>query len=545
MACGGKGGGASAPPPPPPAPSNLSYPNILATVNGAVSAAPSVTGTVTSYALVSPSPALPGGLLFDSSTGAITGAMTSAQAPALYTLQASNAGGTASTTFYLGANPAGGPAIAAFAAAQPTVAAGVATTLFWSQTGAVSLSIDQGVGDVSGATWARVRPAATTTYVLTASDGEGLQSWSLATVQVSGPVTYARTLAKTSLLDVALNATSLMGSNKIFLTGGYSTKTWIYDIPSGQASAGPATAVSHQEGASVTLPDGLNLLVLGGVDSSLGSVTATVERVTLGPDGNFTVRAMTPLLRARANFSATLLPDGRILVAGGQTAGTTATAAIEIYDPQGNAGQGSTTPLAATLPQPSLAHRAVYSGGKVYLIGGNSGLNTLVTQVQIVDPVAGTAVPGAAMATLAMSFGLAELGNGKYLVAGGQTIVSGSGAVTPNAYVFDPAGNGGSGSFTPAGGLNVARQSFELTRLADGTILAAGGALSSSTGGSVIGSLEIFDPSANGGAGAFTLLSATMAAARETNPAMMPDGRVLLPGGYRPGINSSIAEIFS
>ena len=71
LACGGKGGGASAPPPPPPAPSNRSYPNILATVNGGVSAAPSVTGTVTSYALVSPSPALPAGLRFDSSTGAI------------------------------------------------------------------------------------------------------------------------------------------------------------------------------------------------------------------------------------------------------------------------------------------------------------------------------------------------------------------------------------------------------------------------------------------------------------------------------------------
>ena len=65
------------------------------------------------------------------------------------------------------------PVISAFSASPPAVSAGNSSTLSWTVTNAVSLSIDHGVGDVSGLTSKSVTPGATTTYLLTATSPGG------------------------------------------------------------------------------------------------------------------------------------------------------------------------------------------------------------------------------------------------------------------------------------------------------------------------------------------------------------------------------------
>ena len=64
------------------------------------------------------------------------------------------------------------PAILAFAARPASVIAGRPSWLSWEVTEATAVSIDQGVGPVSG-TSVTVSPAATTTYTLTASNVAG------------------------------------------------------------------------------------------------------------------------------------------------------------------------------------------------------------------------------------------------------------------------------------------------------------------------------------------------------------------------------------
>jgi uncharacterized protein YkwD len=64
--------------------------------------------------------------------------------------------------------PAGAPAIAAFSASPSSIAAGQSSLLAWSISGATSISISGGVGDVSTVTSKSVSPAQTTTYTLTA-----------------------------------------------------------------------------------------------------------------------------------------------------------------------------------------------------------------------------------------------------------------------------------------------------------------------------------------------------------------------------------------
>lgn len=99
QACGG--GGGDDPPPQqqaPPPPSALSYasPQTFAVGTAITPLSPTVTGSVTSYAVA---PVLPAGLTLDSATGAIAGTPTAPAATADYTVTASNAGG--STTFAL------------------------------------------------------------------------------------------------------------------------------------------------------------------------------------------------------------------------------------------------------------------------------------------------------------------------------------------------------------------------------------------------------------------------------------------------------------
>jgi hypothetical protein len=104
-ACGG--GESEAPPPSPPTPpSGLSYPapqNYVFTVGTTIIPMyPSVTGTVTTYAIA---PALPPGLSMNID-GVILGTPTAATATTTYTARAINGGGNATTTLIITVNPA-------------------------------------------------------------------------------------------------------------------------------------------------------------------------------------------------------------------------------------------------------------------------------------------------------------------------------------------------------------------------------------------------------------------------------------------------------
>jgi uncharacterized repeat protein (TIGR01451 family) len=83
------------------APSGLSYSpsNISGTVGTAIANVnPAVAGTVSSYAI---DPALPPGLLFNTTTGEISGTPSAVSPSAMYTVTANNSGGFATTTVTL------------------------------------------------------------------------------------------------------------------------------------------------------------------------------------------------------------------------------------------------------------------------------------------------------------------------------------------------------------------------------------------------------------------------------------------------------------
>jgi hypothetical protein len=89
-----------------------------------------------------------------------------------YVLTATNTFGTSTAAATVTVAPANPPVISAFLANPATVGPGIKTTLRWATNGATTVTIDHGVGTVTGNS-VTVSPTAATTYTLTATNGAG------------------------------------------------------------------------------------------------------------------------------------------------------------------------------------------------------------------------------------------------------------------------------------------------------------------------------------------------------------------------------------
>jgi hypothetical protein len=226
------------------------------------------------------------------------------------------------------------------------------------------------------------------------------------------------------------------------------------------------------------------------------------------------------LLQPRSYHTATLLNDGKVLVAGGFDAGGASSATAESYDP----GTGNFTSV-GNLPSKSAGHTATLlscscaSNGKVLLVGGGNA------SAGLYDPStrAWTATGGNAGNR---SFHTATtLSNGKVLLVGGA---DGSGKALGSSVIFDPA----SGSFANGPSLGVARERHVAIRLGDGRVLVAGGRAKlgdydADDGQDVFASAEIYNPVT----GTFTAAGNMVAGRFGASAVLLADGRVLVAGG--------------
>lgn len=221
---------------------------------------------------------------------------------------------------------------------------------------------------------------------------------------------------------------------------------------------------------------------------------------------------------ARVWHTATLLRNGKVLVAGGGVAGEIGTA--ELYDPA--TGSWRTT---GSLQRARAFHTAtLLANGKVLIAGGTANSGGTQASAELYDPATGTWT-----LTGSMNFGreyhtATLLQNGKVLVTGG---------FEARAELYDPA----TGLWSTTGLASTRRADHEATPLQDGRVLVTGG-----RGINSIASAEIYDPTSG-------LWSATgsMAAARAQHPAtLLPNGKVLVSGGfdYANGRPIASAELF-
>ncbi len=233
---------------------------------------------------------------------------------------------------------------------------------------------------------------------------------------------------------------------------------------------------------------------------------------------------------ARDGPTAAALADGRILVAGGAPGLLSPVASAELY----NQATGLFAPTGSMAIARSFAGSARLPDGKVLVAGGGDGGLSATSSAELYDPAAGTFSTTDSMDTARSAPAVAPLPGGRVLVAGGFAGGLG-GMYLATAEVYDPATNVFS---TLPNSMTTPRSGAVAAPLPDGKVLIAGGF----DGTSYLSSAEIFDPATNtfssSGIGSMGSIRSVAAAAP------MWDGRVLVAGGYNGAGNVNTAEAF-
>jgi uncharacterized protein YecT (DUF1311 family) len=183
----------------------------------------------------------------------------------------------------------------------------------------------------------------------------------------------------------------------------------------------------------------------------------------------------------RCNFTATLLLDGRVLIAGGCDEVGNNTRDAELYDP----ATGRFTATGRLVTARSYHTATLMQNGKVLIVGGGKGDEP--ARAEIYDPATGVfSVSGAPQSSFS-SHTATLLPNGKVLVVGGEHWSEKRQILQVNdaAELYDPS----TGQFSPGGKLNEPRYTHSAILLKNGKVLIAGGGATSGS------SLELYDPS--------------------------------------------------
>jgi hypothetical protein len=311
------------------------------------------------------------------------------------------------------------------------------------------------------------------------------------------------------LIARASHTATLLSNGTVLLVGGMhgaGATAEAYD-PARESFSLAGRMVLERGGghAAVLLPDG-SVLLTGGWTGP--SVTAGAERY----DPRTSIFSVTgTMIGARSAHTATLLPTGEVLIAGGFD-GSRRLETAELYDPRAGTFRSTGS---MTEPRSEYA-AALLADGRVLMTGGNRNSDQVLASAEIYDPRTGAFSRVGNMTVIRHKHAATALRDGKVLVLGGSDARDGRGRYS-SAEMFDP----NTGTFTAVSDMNAAR--FKLPHavvlLQTGQTLVAGGA----------DRAEVYDAATN----TFRICAGRIGADLAFSTAtLLPDGRVLIAGGY-------------
>ena len=383
-----------------------------------------------------------------------------------------------------GSSPAGpsagtGPSVSASAGPSPTLAYGAGT---WART-----------APLAQARWAAASVLLHDGRVMVVGGTTGTSSSNaVATATIFDPATGHWTPVTGMLQARAYAMAVTLADGSVLVAGGSrdgqpldtaeryfpQTDTWV---------AAGRLNLPRTQGTLTLLLDGRALAAGGGIEGAPGwSSTASAE-IFDPTRGTWTLTA--PMSVARARQTATLLPDGEVLVAGGATtfhgvAGSV-TATADLYNPKTGKWRA-----AASMSHPRYVDEAVLlADGRVLVAGGwysTSNSDPSHATAEIYDPASNRWTPTGSMTNGRADFGLVGLPDGRVLAAGG---VDPAYKVQAGSELYDPA----TGLWAATGKLSLATMGSIGQALPDGHVLLAGGALDA-LASKVTGVCEIYSP---------------------------------------------------
>jgi hypothetical protein len=305
-------------------------------------------------------------------------------------------------------------------------------------------------------------------------------------------------------------------------------------LGAGAGSFGPTGSMGTARYAAVAAPlkDGRVLVAGGYYDDGAGDHYLASTEAFNPATSSFSSAGIGPMSTPRRGAIAAPLPDGRVLVAGGSYNDGVdhELASAEVFNPATNAftpvgDMGIARVRAATAPLPD---------GRVLVAGGNDGA-TRLSSAEVFNPASNTFSPVSDMTTDRARAAAAPLPDGRVLIAGGT-----NGAPLASAEIYNPATD----SFSSAGlgAMSTARQAPAAAPLPDGRVLISGGVFEEGVGG-YQASAEVFNPATSSFSSAG--IGAMGTARTGAVAAPLPDGRVLVAGGYDGSTRFSSAEIFA
>jgi Bacterial Ig-like domain (group 3)/IPT/TIG domain/Galactose oxidase, central domain/Kelch motif len=285
--------------------------------------------------------------------------------------------------------------------------------------------------------------------------------------------------------------------------------------------------VARSDQTATPLQNGLVLLE-GGEDT--GGSLASAELYNPAT-GSFALTGS--LNQARSWQTATLLNDGKVLVVGGyyldESQNVVVLASAELYDPT----TGSFTVTGSLNTARMLPTATLLMNGKVLIAGGRDANGNTLASAELYDPATGIFTTTGSMNT-ARSYDTATLlPNGDVLIVGGALEEAYSWSFLNSAEIYDPS----VGTFLPTGSMTVARWTHTATLVNNGEVLVAGGY---GAGSNTLNSAELYDPSS----GAFTLTGSLVEGRSSPTATLLINGQVLFVGGTNQGVNVSDAELY-
>jgi subtilisin-like proprotein convertase family protein len=289
-------------------------------------------------------------------------------------------------------------------------------------------------------------------------------------------------------------------------------------VSGGWTGAGSMTDAARYAHTATLLPNGKVLVVGGYGNSGAALSSAELYDPVSGwepPTGS--------MAAARYFHTATLLPNGKVLVVGGYGS-SGALRSAELYDPvSGWATTGSMT-------NARYFHTATLLPNGLVLVAAGYGNNGILSSAELYDPVKGTWMTTGSLNTPRYIYTATLLFNGQVLIAGGY---GGAGSYLSSAELYDPA----SGVWTPTGSLNTARYIHTATLLLNGKVLVAGG----DNANSILPDAELYDP-VKGTNGTWTATSSLTTPRASPTATLLPNGKVLVTGGYGGSGNSGVLQ---